>query len=132
MIGFKVLLLAAAVGAQTIYTLPQNMHWVPITGKGVPPGASYAQLRGKTEDSCDGLVRNKFPNGFVYPWHVNNVSAIYTVLSGTLVIGFDKNHSPAKERSLPAGTVLQGLATEPHYGRAVGDTIFDVYIPCRK
>ncbi len=132
MIGFKAVLLAALAGTQTLYTFPQNMHWVALTGKGVPHGAYYAQLRGKDQDSCDTLVRNKFPNGFVYPWHVNNVAAIYTVLSGTLVIGFDKNHSRTKERSLPAGSVMQGLATEPHYGRAVGETIFDVYILCAK
>lgn len=88
-----------------------------IDGKGIPAGCH---------------VRNRFPNGYVFPYHVNNVAAIYTVLSGTLVIGFEKNHSRAHERVLPAGSVLQGLATEPHYGRAIGETIFDVYIPCRR
>lgn len=132
MIAFKGLFLAAVLTAQTIYTLPQNLHWIAITGKGVPSGASYALLRGKDPDACDSLVRNKFPNGYVYPWHVNHGSAIYTVLSGTLAIGFDKHHSPAKERRLPAGSVMQGLATEPHYGRAIGETVFDVYILCSK
>ena len=125
------MLLAATVAAQTIYTFPQGMHWTAIAGPGVPKGATYAQLRGKDPDACDTLVRYRFPNGYVYPWHVNNVAAIYMVQSGTLVIGFDKHHAVAKERVLPAGSVMQGLATEPHYGRAVGDTVFDVYILCR-
>jgi hypothetical protein len=25
---------------------------------------------------------------------------------------------------------MQGLKTEPHYGRAIGETIFDVFEPC--
>ncbi len=74
-------------------------------------------------------MRNTFPNGYLFPWHVNHVDAIYIVQSGTLIIGFDKHHSTANERALPAGSVMQGLATEPHYGRAVGQTTFDVYIP---
>lgn len=130
--SFPAIVLAVVAAVQTIYTLPQNIHWVALTGPGVPKGAYYAQIRGKDPDSCDTLVRNKFPNGYVYPWHVNNVAAIYIVQKGTLVIGLDKNHSRAKERMLPAGSVLQGLATEPHYGRAVGETVFDVYIPCRR
>ena len=124
-----------ALAAETIYTLPRDIHWIPITGKGVPPGAFEAILRGKASrpparDQCDQLFRIKFPNGFVYPWHVNGTYDLYTVLSGTLVIGFDKNHVKSAERALPAGSVMQGLQTEPHYGRAVGETIFDVYRPC--
>jgi hypothetical protein len=133
MFGFNVALLAATLAAQTIYTLPQDLHWIPTTGKGVSPGAFYAMIRGKDTDSCNTLVRNKFPSGYVYPWHTNdNIPSIYTVLSGTLVIGFDKNHSRAKERTLPAGSVMQGLGSEPHYGRAIGETVFDVYTPCRR
>jgi hypothetical protein len=126
---------ASSLAAETIYTLPQGIHWMPITGEGVPPGASEAILRGKpsrppARDQCDQLFRIKFPNGFVYPWHVNGTYDIYTVLTGTLVIGFDKHHSKSAERVLPAGSVMQGLQTEPHYGRAIGETIFDVYRPC--
>jgi hypothetical protein len=61
---------------------------------------------------------------------VNNQYSISTILQGTLVIGFDKHHLASGERMMPAGSVVQGLATEPHYGRAIGETIFDVYIPC--
>jgi hypothetical protein len=79
---------------------------------------------------CDVLYRYRFPDGFVYPWHVNNEYDIYTVLEGTLVIGFATRHAPSAERPLPAGSVMQGLKTEPHYGRAIGETIFDVFEPC--
>ena len=116
--------------AATLYTLPHDIHWLPLTGKNVPAGAHYALLRGNSDDKCGSLVRNRFPNGFVFPWHVNRVPAIYTVLEGTLVIGFDRQHAKSKERALPAGSVMQGLATEPHYGRAIGQTTFDVYVPC--
>lgn len=118
-----------AVAGQTSYTLPNDLHWIPDRTNGAPPGASYAILRGKDSDKCGELVRERFPAGFVYPWHVNKTYAIYTVLSGTLVIGFDKHHSKAAEKALPAGSVLQGLATEPHYGRAIGETVFDIYGP---
>jgi hypothetical protein len=128
--------------AVTLYTLPQDVHWMPVTGKGVPSGASYAIVAGKApshsaaprraaiRDMCDVLFRYRFPDGFVYPWHVNNEYDIFTVLKGTLVIGFDKNHARSAERILPAGSVVQGLKTEPHYGRAIGEMIFDVYEPC--
>jgi hypothetical protein len=89
-------------------------------------------IRGKYTDACDNIIRTKFSDGFVYPWHTNdNVFSIYTVLQGTLVIGFDKNHAKSAERMLPAGSVMQGLGSEPHYGRAVGETIFDIYTPCK-
>jgi hypothetical protein len=117
-------------GAQTTYTLPQGVRWIPDTSKGMPPGYSYAVLRGKADDVCGQLVRNKFRDGFVYPWHVNHVAGIYTILEGTLVIGFDRKHRTSAERALPAGSVMQGLKTEPHYGRAIGETIFDFYAPC--
>ncbi len=118
-----------AVASQTTYTLPKDLHWIPDRTNGAPPGAFYAILRGKDSDKCGELVREKFPDGFVYPWHVNKTYGIYTVLSGTLVIGFDKHHSKSAERVLPVGSVMQGLATEPHYGRAIGETLFDVYGP---
>ena len=121
----------AATTAPTTYTLPQNVHWISDTGHGVPPGAFHADLRGKSTDKCGQLIRRKFTNGFVYPWHINGVYAIYTVIQGTLVIGFDKNHRAAGEKVLPMGSVMQGLTNEPHYGRAIGDTIFDVYVPCK-
>lgn len=121
---------APTEAAQTLYTLPQDVHWTPITDSGAPPGAYTATLRGKASDKCGQLFRMKFPDGYVYPWHVNNLYGIYTVLKGTLVLGFDKNHSKAAERALPTGSVVQGLKTEPHYGRAIGETIFDVYILC--
>ncbi|MBV8067259.1 MAG: hypothetical protein JO113_04720 [Candidatus Eremiobacteraeota bacterium] len=126
--------------AITLYTLPHDVHWMPVTGKGVPSGATYAIVAGKAHPPphksgairgmCDVLFRYRFPDGFVYPWHVNNEYDIYTVLKGTLVIGFDKSHAASAERALPAGSVMQGLKTEPHYGRAVGETIFDVFEPC--
>jgi len=120
----------ARADTQTIYTLPQQIHWVPLTGKNVPTGAFYAILRGKENDKCGQVVVNKFPDRFVYPWHVNNSYDLYTILKGILVIGFDRNHLKSAERALPAGSFMQGLATEPHYGRAVGETIFETIDLC--
>lgn len=129
---------AALALATTLYTLPADVHWMPLTGRGLPSGATYAIIAGKASHAepgairgmCDVLYRYRFPDGFVYPWHVNNEYDIYTVLKGTLVIGFDRHHAASAERALPAGSVMQGLKTEPHYGRAIGETIFDVFEPC--
>jgi hypothetical protein len=135
-------ILTTVVLAGTLYTLPQEIHWMPVTGKNVPSGATYAIVAGKASSHpkslesdaiggmCDVVFRYRFPNGFVYPWHVNNEYDIYTVLKGTLIIGFAKSHASSAERVLPAGAVIQGLKTEPHYGRAVGETIFDAFEPC--
>jgi hypothetical protein len=136
-IGFGLTFLAVADAAsadstKTIYTLPQNMRWIPDTTKGVPPGSYYAVLRGKVGDKCDEVLLAKFPDGFVYPWHVNHEYDLYTILKGTLVIGFNEHHRTSDERALPAGSFMQGLADEPHYGRAVGETIFEIYSPCPK
>jgi hypothetical protein len=119
-----------AYAGETQYTLPQNISWTPAVARGVPGHYFYAYLRGKPGDKCGYLMRIKFPDGFVYPWHVNNAYGIYTVLQGTLVIGFSEHHLTSAERMLPAGSVIQGLATEPHYGRAIGETIFDAYMTC--
>ena len=119
-----------AAASETQYTLPEKIRWIPQTSRGVPRSFYIAYLRGKEGDKCGQLLRVKFPDRFVYPWHVNNQYSIDTILQGTLVIGFDKHHLAAAERALPMGSVVQGLATEPHYGRAVGETIFDAYMPC--
>jgi len=124
--------LLAMVLAPTTYTLPQSLHWISDAGHGVPVGAYHVMLRGKDSDACGQVYRRKFADGFTYPWHVNGVYGIYTVIQGTLVIGFDKNHNKAAEKVLPTGAVMQGLTSEPHYGRAIGETIFDVYVPCKK
>jgi len=123
----------ARAAEPTTYTLPSNLHWRSVTPKGSSSSYLAAVIRGKYDDACDNIIRVKFPNGYVYPWHTNgNTYAIYTILQGTLVIGFDKKHAGSAERALPAGSVMQGLGSEPHYGRAVGETIFDVYTPCRR
>ena len=112
--------------AVTTYTTPATVQW-----KKDPTGAySYAVLYGKADDKCGSITRAKFKDGFVYPWHVNGVITFATILQGTLAVGYDKNHAKSKETLLPAGSVMQGLATEPHYARAIGETIFDVYVPC--
>ena len=117
--------------AVTTYTLPQDIHWVEDRSKGVPRGSYYAYIRGKASDTCGQFLRVKFPDGFVYPWHTNKGEYdIYDIVKGTLVIGFDKNHAKSAERAFPTGSVIQGLGNEPHYGRAIGETIFDVYVPC--
>jgi hypothetical protein len=124
------LLLVALAAIQTIYTLPQNVRWVPLTGKDVAPGGFRADIRGKENDACGQLLGRKFRDGYVFPMHVNGVYGIYMVIQGTLVLGFDKTHRRSGERVLPVGSIVQGLATEPHYGRAIGETIFYVYVPC--
>jgi len=122
--------MARADRAQTVYTLPEQIQWTEDTGAGVPRGSFYALVHGKESDACGQVYLIKFPDGFVYPRHVNNAEGLYTVLKGTLVIGFDKDHAKSAERVLPTGAVMDGLATEPHYGRAVGETIFEVVMHC--
>lgn len=119
-----------ASASQTQYTLPQAIRWIPQTLKGAPMGYFRADLRGTESDKCGQLIRYKMPDGFFAPWHVNNQYGIYTVLQGTMILGFDQHRSASDERTFPVGSVIQGLASEPHYGRFVGETIFDYYLPC--
>ena len=125
-------MIASLLLAATAYVLPADIPWKPDTTKGIPPGSYYAVLRGKESDACGQVFAEKFPGGFIYPWHVNHTPALIVVVKGTLVIGFDKHFNPLSERTLPAGSVIQGLATEPHYGRAIGQTIFYAYALCPK
>ena len=119
-----------AESTKTVYTLPKDIHWLPEPDR--PPGSYYAYVRGKEGDACDWATMEKFPDGYVFPMHVNHAYLLFTVIKGTLVIGFDKDHRASGERPLPAGSFMQGLATEPHYGRAIGETIFEIYAPCPK
>lgn len=119
-----------APASQTHYTVPREIRWIPQTLKGAPMGYFRADLRGTESNRCGELIRYKLPDGFFAPWHVNNQYAIYTVLQGTMILGFDRHHLASSERTFPAGSVIQGLATEPHYGRFIGETIFDYYVPC--
>ena len=121
---------ARADRAQTVYTMPNEIPWREDTGAGVPRGSYYAVMHGEESDACGQVYLVKFPDGFVYPWHVNDAAGLYTVLKGTLVIGFDKDHAKSGERALPTGAIMDGLATEPHYGRAEGETIFEVVMHC--
>jgi hypothetical protein len=115
---------------QTRYIVPGEIRWISQTLKGAPMGYFRADLRGTESDKCGQLIRYKLPDGFFAPWHVNNQYGIYTILQGTLVLGFDRHHLASAERRFPAGSVIQGLASEPHYGRFIGETIFDYYVPC--
>jgi hypothetical protein len=121
---------SAAASSQTRYTTPQEIHWIPQTLKGANKGYFRADLRGTESDKCGQLIRYKLPDGFFAPWHENNQYGIYTILQGTLVLGFDKHQRASAERAFPTGSVIQGLVTEPHYGRFIGETIFDYYVPC--
>ena len=78
-VAFAIGLLAAAMpggtadASDTIYTLPNQVHWIPDRSmKNEPRGAFYAILRGKDADKCGQVYLVKFPAGFIYPWHVNN------------------------------------------------------------
>lgn len=119
-----------ATAQQTVYTLPQQVDWKPGIGKGLPTGSFEAVLRGKPSDNCGKVFLIKFPDRFFYPWHVNHYYALYAILKGTLVIGFNKKHLRSAERALPAGSFVQGVATKPHYARAIGETIFQIVAPC--
>jgi hypothetical protein len=119
-----------AAASRTQYTVPNEILWIPQTLKGANKGYFRADLRGTESDKCGQLIRYELPDGFFAPWHVNNQYGIYTILQGTMILGFDKNHRASAERRFPAGSVIQGLATEPHYGRFIGETIFDYYVPC--
>jgi hypothetical protein len=123
---------ARAESTKTIYTVPHDIHWLRRGPGAGPTGAYYAYVRGKDGDPCDWASMEKFPDGYVFPMHVNHQYLLFTVIKGTLVIGFDKDHRASAERPLPAGSFMQGLATEPHYGRAIGETIFEIYAPCLK
>ncbi|HEX8807321.1 MAG TPA: hypothetical protein VF741_10235 [Candidatus Aquilonibacter sp.] len=125
-------MLAAFLLAATVYTLPSDIHWIRGTSPGDSGSFYYAYLRGKPTDKCDTLQLIKLSDGYQAHWHVNNVPGIYTILQGTLVIGFDKQHKKSAERAFPTGSVIQGLATEPHYGHALGEVIFSAYTPCAK
>ena len=63
------MILQATLFLLTMYTLPQNVHFVPDNTKGVPAGSYHADLRGKSTDKCDQIIRRKFISGFTYPWH---------------------------------------------------------------
>jgi hypothetical protein len=119
-----------AAASATQYTVPNEIRWIPQTLKGANKAYFRADLRGTESDKCGQLIRYKLPDGFFAPWHVNNQYGIYTILQGTLILGFDRQHRASAERRFPAGSVIQGLATEPHYGRFIGETIFDYYVPC--
>ncbi len=123
-------MLSALLLAATIYTLPSDIHWTKATDDGLNNPYYSAYLRGKASDKCGQLMILKLPSSYRAPWHTNHFYAIYTILKGTLILGFAKNHDTSAERPFPAGSVIQGLATEPHYGVPVGETIFTVYFPC--
>lgn len=124
---------ASASSGPTVYTLPSDIAWQqPPAGSNVGPGVKIAFLRGTAGGQCDALFLWKFPNGQGMGWHVNGGDYIFTILKGTLVVGFDRHHAKSAERAFPAGSVIQGLQSEPHYGRAVGETIFEGYKVCGK
>lgn len=108
---------AARAGNGTIITLPRDVIWIRDTSKNDPHGSYYAYLR-------------DFPTVTSIPCTLTTHIWLFTILSGTLVLGFDPQHRKLGERFLPAGTIMQGRAEEPHYGRAIGETIFEIYAPC--
>jgi quercetin dioxygenase-like cupin family protein len=73
------------------------------------------------------VVRSKFPANYKMMPHTHPDNRTYTVVSGTLQLGFGDKFDAAKLKSYPAGSVFTVPTNAPHFNvTGAGEAIFQI------
>ncbi len=99
---------------------PDEMKWEPVAA---PRGAESAVLVGSRTAPGPYTVRVRFPANFVHQPHTHPDARIYTVISGTLHVGFGERLEEAKLKALPPGSFWTEPANVAHFVVTRGEPV---------
>lgn len=117
-VGFVLCLIAPQLGwgtdlpADAVRLTPDELKWKPVTW---PKGLEITGLVGSRSQPGPFVERVKFPPNFTHYPHFHPDDRTYTVISGTLYVGYGDKLDPAKLKALPAGSFHTEPAELPHF-----------------
>lgn len=91
---------------------PAELKWKPVTW---PKGLEITELLGSRSLPGPFVERIKLPPNFTHYPHFHPDDRTYTVLSGTLYVGYGEKLDPAKLKTLPVGSFHTEPAGMPHF-----------------
>jgi quercetin dioxygenase-like cupin family protein len=101
---------------------PAEIQWEPAPAV-LPAGAQGAALYG--DPTKDGLfsMRFKLPKGYRVPPHTLSKAGIFTVISGTFLIGMGEKADASKAKAMPAGSFIALAPGTPHFVSVDEETV---------
>ncbi len=91
---------------------PNQMRWEPLPA---PAGAEIANLIGSRAQPGFYLQRVRYPANFINQPHSHPENRTYTVISGTIYIGFGDIYDASKLKKMPAGSFWTEPANMNHF-----------------
>jgi quercetin dioxygenase-like cupin family protein len=92
---------------------PEERIWKP----GRVPGHEIARIVGDSTQSGPYVEHVKFPANSISKPHSHPESRMYTVLSGTWLVGYGDVFDPAKLKALPPGSFYTEPANVTHFSQ---------------
>ena len=106
--------------AGAVMLTPGDMKWGPSP---VPPGSEITTLAGSRAQPGPYVVRVRFPANFVHQPHTHPDARAYTVISGTLYVGFGERLDEARLKALPPGSFWTEPANVAHFVVTRGEPV---------
>lgn len=113
--------------SESVVITSEQVQW-QAAPKFLPPGAQVAILQGNPEAFNEMLtLRLKVPAGYSVPPHWHPINEHVTVMSGAVEVGFGTTANFDDVQLLDEGGMFVTLAQDPHYIRAVEDTVLQLH-----
>ncbi len=112
---------ASGSGSPEVLT-PASLKWITYA-----PGIEMAVLTGNPDASGPYTLRLKMADGNQIAPHWHPMDENLTVLTGTLQVGMGEKFDAAGLKSLPAGSHAVVPKQMPHFAKASGDTVIELY-----
>jgi quercetin dioxygenase-like cupin family protein len=107
--------------AGAVVLTPSELKWKPLPA---PLGAQISELVGSRTQPGFWVERVQFPANFIHYPHSHPDNRTYTVISGTLYVGFGDKFDPAKLKALPPGSFWTEPANVNHFLTTKGEPVF--------
>ena len=103
---------------------PEQMKW---EANPRVPGLEVARIIGSGQKPGPYVYRLKYPKGLTVQPHSHPDDRTFTVISGTLYLGWGETYDESKMMALPAGSFHTEPAGVPHFGSTPdGETIVQI------
>ena len=116
LVVFLVAWLSPSVAAEPFSVNPEQLIW---TADPAAPGLEKSVLVGDPAEAGPFVKRVRLAAGAIFKPHTHPEDRVYTVLSGTLYIGWGDKFDDSQLRAYPAGSILVVPGGASHFHAAV-------------
>ena len=109
------------LSAGAVMLTPSELQWKPGAA---PVGAQFSELVGSRTQPGFYVERVQFPANFIHYPHAHPDNRTYTVISGTLYVGFGDKFEQAKLKALPPGSFWTEPANINHFLMTKDEPVF--------